>query len=118
RPSANYQDISPILVANAAYTLTFWYLPSTNGAPLTVRLSGSGIVDTVTPAPPAVLPSLAFPPGASNSVAASLPPFPPLWINEVEPDNLTGLTNSAGQHAPWLELYNPGANAVVLTNLY
>jgi hypothetical protein len=37
-------------------------------------------------------------------VAASLPPFPPLWINEVEPDNLTGLTNSAGEHAPWLEL--------------
>jgi hypothetical protein len=57
-------------------------------------------------------------PDASNSVAASLPPFPPLWINEVEPDNLTGLTNSAGQHAPWVELYNPSSNAVALTGLY
>jgi hypothetical protein len=52
----------------------------------------------------------AFTPDASNSVAASLPPFPPLWINEVEPDNLTGITNSAGQHAPWIELYNPSTN--------
>ena len=64
-------------------------------------------------------PALAlFTPDATNSVAASLPPFPPLWINEVEPDNLTGITNSAGQHAPWVELFNPGAATVVLTNLY
>ncbi|HEY3863429.1 MAG TPA: lamin tail domain-containing protein, partial [Verrucomicrobiae bacterium] len=62
--------------------------------------------------------SPSFTPGASNSVAAILPPFPALWINEVEPDNLTGITNSAGQHAPWLELYNPGSNAIMLTNLY
>ena len=64
------------------------------------------------------VPSSLATPDASNSVAASLPPFPPLWLNEVEPDNLTGLTNSAGQHAPWIELFNPGTNTVVLTNLY
>jgi hypothetical protein len=57
-------------------------------------------------------------PGATNLVAASLPPFQPLWLNEVEPDNLTGLTNSAGQRAPWIELYNPGANMVSLGGLY
>src|SRR5208282_2495368 len=55
---------------------------------------------------------------ASNSVAASLPAFPPLWINEVEPDNLTGIVNSAGQHAPWVELYNPSTNTVALSGLY
>jgi hypothetical protein len=43
-------------------------------------------------------------------VAASLTPFQPLWLNEVEPDNLTGITNSAGQRAPWIELYNPSTN--------
>jgi hypothetical protein len=64
------------------------------------------------------LPSSLFTPDATNSVAASLPAFPPLWINEVEPDNLTGITNSAGQHAPWIELYNPGTNTVALTGLY
>jgi hypothetical protein len=57
-------------------------------------------------------------PDTHNSVAASLTPFPPLWINEVEPDNLTGITNSEGQHAPWLELYNPTTNTVALTGLY
>jgi hypothetical protein len=56
-------------------------------------------------------------PDASNSVAASLPPFPPLWINEVEPDNLTGITNSAGEHAPWIELFNPTTNTVALAGL-
>jgi hypothetical protein len=64
------------------------------------------------------LPSTLFTPDSGNSVAESLPPFPPLWINEVEPDNLTGLTNSAGAHAPWLELYNPSTNAIALTGLY
>ncbi len=116
--SAIYQFISPALTTNAAYTLSYWYLQSTNGGPLTVRLSGSGIVDTVNPAPPATNRVVWYTPDAGNSVAASLPPFPPLWLNEVEPDNLTGLTNSAGQHAPWVELFNPGTNTVVLTNLY
>jgi hypothetical protein len=106
------------LVTNAPYTLSYWYLQSTNGGPLTVRLSGSGIVDTVNPALPGTLPSQLFTPDATNSVAASLPAFPPLWINEVEPDNLSGITNSAGQHVPWLELYNPSTNTVALANLY
>jgi hypothetical protein len=57
-------------------------------------------------------------PDASNSVAESLPAFPPLWINEVEPENLTGITDSAGQHAPWLELFNPGTNTIALSELY
>jgi len=63
-------------------------------------------------------PPLPFTPDAANSVAASLPPFAPLWLNEVEPDNVTGITNSAGEHASWLELYNPSTNTVALTNLY
>jgi len=39
-------------------------------------------------------------PDATNLTQSSLPPFPPLWINEVEPDNINGITNRAGQHAP------------------
>ena len=57
-------------------------------------------------------------PDALNSVASLLTPFPSLWINEVQPENLTGITNSAGQHAPWLELYNPGTNVISLHGLY
>jgi hypothetical protein len=57
-------------------------------------------------------------PGARNSVAASLTPFPPLWINEVQADNLTGITNRAGQRAGWLELYNPSTNVISLKGLF
>jgi len=57
-------------------------------------------------------------PGAFNSVTASLAPFPPLWINELQADNLTGITNRAGQHTGWLELYNPSTNLVSLSGLY
>ncbi len=57
-------------------------------------------------------------PARVNTLASSLTPFPPLWINEVEPNNLTGITNSAGQRAPWIELYNPSTNTVSLNGLY
>ena len=57
-------------------------------------------------------------PGAPNSEAASLMPFPPLWINEVQADNLTGITNSEGQHSGWIELFNPATNSVPLTGIY
>ena len=46
--SAIWQVISPALTTNATYTLSFWYLQSTNGGPLTIRLSGSGTVATAT----------------------------------------------------------------------
>ena len=59
-----------------------------------------------------------FTPGATNLVAAALAPFPPLWINELQADNLTGITNSAGQHTAWLELYNPATNSVSLGGLW
>ena len=41
-----------------------------------------------------------------------------MWINEIQADNLTGITNRAGQHAPWLELFNPTTNTVPLDGLY
>jgi hypothetical protein len=57
-------------------------------------------------------------PGTTNSVSQTLVPFPTLWINELQADNLTGLTNLSGRRTPWLELYNPSTNQVPLTNLY
>jgi len=114
--SAIWQTISPALTAKATCTLSFWCLQSTNGAPLTLRLSGSGIVATVNPAPSTNLASAT--PGVRNSVASSLTPFPSLWINELQADNLNGITNSAGQHTPWLELYNPGTNVISLNGIY
>jgi autotransporter-associated beta strand protein len=57
-------------------------------------------------------------PSSRNSVATSLTPFPSLWINELQADNLNGITNSAGQHTGWLELYNPSTNVISLNGLY
>ena len=57
-------------------------------------------------------------PGLPNRIALSLTPFPPLWINELQADNVTRITNSAGQRTGWLELYNPGTNVVSLKGLY
>src|SRR5205823_7862991 len=53
-------------------------------------------------------------PGAANSLAASLPSYPPLWLNEVQPDNLAGIADNTGERDPWLELYNAGAAPVSL----
>jgi hypothetical protein len=59
-----------------------------------------------------------FTPGAVNSVRASLPAFPPLWINEVQPENVTGPVDAAGHRGPWIELYNSSTNPVSLDGLY
>jgi hypothetical protein len=63
-------------------------------------------------------PPAALSPGRANTVMTNLPAFPPLWLNELQADNLTGITNGAGQRIPWLELYNPSTNVVSLTGLY
>ena len=113
--SGVYQDIE--LTIGAYYTLSLWYLTATNGVPLVFRFN-SGSINNL-PTTPQPLPSqLPFTPRAINSVLATLPTFPTLWINEVQPNNLTGITNSAGQRAPWIEVYNGGTNSVPLANLY
>ena len=120
-PDSIWQNTSPI-VTNGTYTLSYWYLPGDSGSQLLVRISGSSPGDGTVYSledlqkPPPVMAEAT--PGAANSVSATLPPFPPLWLNEVQPDNLTGITNAAGERAPWLELYNPSASTAALEGLY
>src|SRR6185503_13398661 len=57
-------------------------------------------------------------PGAPNSVRASLPPFTPLWLNEIQPDNVHGATDHAGHVEPWVELFNEGPTPVSLAGFY
>ena len=111
RESSIYQNISPALVPNDAYTLSFWYRQSTNGGPLTVRLSLWGITANVDPSPPVTGP---YTPGALNSVRQDLVSFPPLWLNEVQPQNLGGAVDNFGEREPWIELYNAGTNTLGL----
>ena len=114
-------------------TLSFWYLTTSTASNVTMRLTSAvratanvqpniipGFTDGgyYVPAQELVPPLIVATPGRTNTGWTTLPPFPPLWLNEVQADNLTGITNSAGQHTPWIELYNAGTNAVSLNGLY
>jgi hypothetical protein len=57
-------------------------------------------------------------PGAANSIARALPPIPNVWINELEPVNVTGIADEFAEKDPWVELYNGGATAVSLDGWY
>ena len=57
-------------------------------------------------------------PGATNSVAVSLPSIPMVWLNELQPANLTGITDNLGEREPWLELFNAGTGTVSLASFY
>lgn len=57
-------------------------------------------------------------PGAPNSVSATLPAFPTLWLNEVQAQNLTGPVDNFSERDPWVELFNTGTNSVSLDGLY
>jgi hypothetical protein len=47
-------------------------------------------------------------PGASNNVFTALEEFPPVFLNEVLPNNTTGLADSKGEREPWIEVFNAG----------
>ena len=118
--NAIYQDISPALTNGATYTLSFWYLQSTNPNPpgLVLRLSGASVAPLVNTAAAVLTTAATRTPGAANSVRATLPSFPPLWLNELQAENLTGPTDNFGERDPWLELYNPGTNTLSLAGFY
>ncbi|MGH7969599.1 MAG: lamin tail domain-containing protein, partial [Limisphaerales bacterium] len=59
-----------------------------------------------------------FSPGAWNTVRANLPDFPALVLNEMQADNVTGIKTSAGNPAPWVEIYNFSTNPVPLDGLF
>jgi hypothetical protein len=57
-------------------------------------------------------------PRAANSISTNLPPFPPLWLNELQAENLTGPTDNFGERDPWVEIYNAGVTTQSLAGLY
>src|SRR5439155_12198400 len=110
--SAIRQFIPP-LSSNTTCTLSFWFRPSTNGTNLAMRTTpGSLFVSNF------VIRPLLFTPGAANSVAATLPAYHPLWLNELQRDNLTGPVDNLGEHDPWIELYNAGTNSLDLSSYF
>ncbi len=106
------QYIDLPLTNGQPYALSYWYRPTTNDLDLTIRLASSTINSTHS-----ILP-VTFTPGAPNSVQGALPAYPPLWINEVLPENLDSLQDNAGQRDPWIELYNSGSAPIALDGLF
>ena len=108
-----YQQLSPAPTNGQGCTLSCWvYAPPTNQT-LVVRLQNASNLQIN-----ASLAPVTATPGTNNTVAAVLARIPPLWLNEVQPNNVSGLADHTGQRGPWLEFYNAGANPVVLTNLF
>ena len=112
-----WQDFSSELTVGGTYTLSFWYRQSTNGGPLTVCFSNSSITITTNPAPTETYPLFATP-GATNSIAGTLPPFPAVWLNEVQVANITGAMDNFGGRDPWTEIFNGGTNTFSLAGYY
>ena len=131
-----YKDI-PGPTNTQVCTLSFWYRPTFNCTNLFTRFQSSTIGNSSIPAailtppfapgsnlPPTFVPAITVPPtsirtpGGANSNAAALAAFPPLWLNEVQAQNISGPLNLAGQPTAWFELYNAGPNVITLTNLF
>jgi hypothetical protein len=59
-----------------------------------------------------------YTPGAVNSTRATLGTIPLVWLNEIQPNNVSGLQDNAGDRDPWLELYNSGSGSIDLSSYY
>jgi len=114
RTTAVYQDLTPTLITGQPYTLSYWYRSGSNGGTVTLRLAGSGIASTVTVPPENNTYTGRATPGRSNAVQHPLPSFPLLWLNEVQPDNVSGPLDGAGHRHPWVELHNAGSSNLSL----
>ena len=99
--------------ASTTYTLSFWLLPSENGNLVTIRTApGSAFNGSFS-----IQPILSTP-GAANTVARDLPAFPDLYLNEVQPENISGPLDGQGEREPWIEIYNSGASTLSLDGYY
>ena len=110
-----YQDMTNVIPsgvkASTTYTISFWYLSGTNSHQVQTRINST--FRTATDARP-----IGFTPGAPNNIARPLPPYPPLWLSEVQPQNLSGPMDGAGDRDPWIELYFSGATDFALNGYY
>lgn len=103
------------LPANTTCTLSFWYRSDGRGT-LNVYLNAG--FKAVLPLGSGSGTSARATPGSSNSVAATLPPLPPLFRSEVQPETLTGPADNFGQREPWTKLHNAGVSPVSLAGCY
>ncbi len=121
----SYTNFANRVVDNAVYEGPYsrpatWLQQGDNVVAVEVHQANAGSSDivfgmTLDSAP--IAPPVATP-GTTNSVARTLAAFPTVWINEVMPVNISGVSDDFGLKSPWVELYNSGGVAVSLTGWY
>ncbi|HYG22244.1 MAG TPA: lamin tail domain-containing protein [Verrucomicrobiae bacterium] len=57
-------------------------------------------------------------PGVPNVIARTLAPFPPVWLNEVQPENLTGPVDNFSQRDSWVEIHHSAPTNFSLAGYY
>ena len=112
-PTAAARQTIAAFPTNMLCTLSFWYLPSTNGSLVTLRTTPGALFISNNPFRPVVTS-----PGTNNPGARTLPAFDPLWLNELQAANTTGIQDNVGDRDPWVELYNGGTNVISLDGYY
>ncbi|HKS38498.1 MAG TPA: lamin tail domain-containing protein, partial [Verrucomicrobiae bacterium] len=77
------------------------------------RVANWNAVNTnLTPALPA------HTPGTTNSVFVASTALPAVWLNELQPNNVSGIADRFGEREPWVEIYNGGPDTVGLSGFY
>ena len=110
--TAIWQETGP-LVAGQTYTLSYWYLPSTNANELTLRTADHALVSNHS-----IRPGTTASPGTKNTIDNSLPPLPALVLTEIQAQNTSGIQDRLGHREPWVEILNRGAAPVSLEGLF
>ena len=111
--SALRQFLPPFAALSNQCTVSFWYLPTATGPDVAARVRpGSTFNFRAT-----VKPTLTTP-GSANSVSDTLPAYDPVWLNELQAENIAGPLDNAGESDPWIELFNGGTNIVDLSGYY
>lgn len=110
--TALWQDAGT-LVPGKTYTLSFWYYPGAYGNDVTVRTADNSLVCVRS-----IQPGKSATPGRPNSVTERAPALPPLYLNELELNNVTGIADQVGHRGPWAELHNRGTQVLSLDGFY
>jgi regulation of enolase protein 1 (concanavalin A-like superfamily) len=112
--TAVWQDLDTI-EPGETYTLSYWVRRGSSGSAVVVRLEDWSLTSVQDLKPAPTLP-IAFTPGRVNSTFERLPDLPHLWLNELQPVNLSGVTDRFGERSPWVELLNADAVPVQLAD--
>ena len=104
-PTAAVRQKIPAFATNTVCTMTYWFRPGTNGVQAQVRAFSGTLFNSIVSLRPAHAT-----PGMANNDQRPLPPYDPLWLNELQPENTAGPVDNFGEREPWIELHNAGTN--------